>query len=118
MTMDYMTTRQELEELTQQVCSLANIYMASRSLSGEAKTKLDIILASKLKDLRKIRSNIGYDMGLIALMEDGDKEIENYYTTYMTETDKYKGLEKVINALETKISVIQSMLKYEKDHAG
>lgn len=110
--MDIYTTT-EIAQLAEENIVLAKRYCEARKKASTAKKNLDIILASKLAELRKKRSNIGYDMALIHLLEDGGEEIGEYYKTFITETDHYKSLERLIDAIKTKISFAQSVMKWQ-----
>jgi hypothetical protein len=106
----------EISKLADDLIIYSAKYSESRKIASESKIKLDIILASRLSELRKKRSNIGYEMALIHLLEDDDGEIRGYYEKFVKETDHYKALERVIDALKTKISFAQSVMKWEKDN--
>ena len=85
-------------------------YFATRKAFAEAKIYLDLQVALRGKELRNIRSNIGYDMALITLVE---LDIKNkpYYEEYVRGQNRYKGLEKVLNAVSSRISLGQSIIK-------
>lgn len=108
----------DIAKLADENISYAQQYYEARKKSSIAKKNLDLILATKLPELRKKRSNIGYEMALIHLLEDGDMEIQHYYETFITETDHYKALERLIEAVKTKISFAQSVMKWVKENEG
>ena len=91
---------------------LSQQYAESRHDHAEAKHNLDIIFASKLDQLRNIRSNIGVEMGYLMLLEMGIEGVEQYYGTMIRAEARYKGLERIIEARQAKLSLIQSLLKY------
>jgi len=109
---DCMALAEELE-------AKARAYCVYRQKASDAKIKIDVIMATHLKELREVRSNIGHEMALIHLMEphrEDSDEIEGYYRDYSENSDHYKSLERLIGALETRISVYQSIMKFEREN--
>ena len=100
----------ELEKLADDNTKTANHYAEAREKYAEAKLFLDIKLAGELKELRKKRSNIGYEMALLMLIE-RIPEIEPQYRDYINAKNEYKGLEKIMNAVSSRISLGQSLIK-------
>lgn len=101
----------ELSELANHQISLAQRYEKERSLAGTAKLELELVLVSKLKAIRAQKKNVGYDMAILILLEDSDVA-RNLYKAMCLHTDNYKGLEKLIEAHQSKISLEQSVMKY------
>src|SRR3990167_6144803 len=100
-------------ELTDSLILDAEAYKNARLAAGEAKKELEILLASKyLSDFRKEKKNLGYEMALLLLLEHEPSARETY-EQFIREESKYKGLEKIIEAKQTKISFLQSLLKYQ-----
>lgn len=110
---DYADEKQ-LWALSNQATELANQYRVARHKAAEAKYRLDIILASKMNEFRKVKSSIGYDMARIMLLEEGNEDIKNYYKEEEKWTADYKGLEKVLDALHGQIILAQSLIKNKK----
>ncbi len=108
--MDYLKA-QELSKLANSQIHFANLYKEAREKAGKAKADLDILLAGKLLSIRERKSNVGYEMSLLMLME-GSKEAIVLYKTMIEEKAKYRGLEKMIDSLQSKISLAQSQMKY------
>lgn len=50
-------------------------------------------------------------MALLMLME-GNEAAQDLYKTMVNEKAKYRGLEKMIESLQSKISLAQSQMKY------
>ena len=107
----------EIGELCDDEIKYSQTYKVHRILAAEAKVKIDIILASKITALRAKKSNLGYEMAIIMLMENNE-EIQDYYRLMVENTAKYKSLEKMIEAIKSKISYAQSVMKYQKEHGG
>jgi len=109
-----------LEALADSNISAANEYLKARMKYAEAKLFLDLKLATELPVLRKKRSNIGYDMAIIMLVENNplSVEIRAYYEDYVKYENRYKGLDKIINAQSSRVSVGQSIIKNKIQQGG
>lgn len=90
---------------------LSQEYNKARQEAAKAKYKLDIILASRFEEIREKKKNVGYESALIMLLEPGEEEVQTYYKNYTRFTAQYKGLERLIDALHSRISLIQSLIK-------
>ena len=108
--MDFIKA-QELSKLANSQIHFAGQYQKAREEAGKAKSELDILLAGNLLSIRERKSNVGYEMALLMLMEDNEVA-RNLYKTMIEERAKYKGLEKMIESLQSKISLAQSQMKY------
>lgn len=107
----------EAVELTNEQIVKAKEYCEFREKAAKAKIALDVLLASKyLKAFRTEKKNVGYDMALLMLLEK-EPNLQQYYDDYHTFTAKYKGLEKVLDAMHSKVSFHQSIMKYELENA-
>ncbi len=107
-----MTLSAELVDLSRQ-------YADARNASAEAKKNMDIILAARYLDgfLAK-KKNLGIDMAYLMLINEeidptGHSEIKEYYETYHVKEAEYKGIEKMIEAISSRIMLIQSVMKYQ-----
>lgn len=104
----------ELSALANKQIELAGRYEQSRRKAGEAKTDLDILLVTHIKDIRAQKSNVGIEMAYIMLMEI-EPTARQIYKTMIEETENYKGLEVLIEAHQSKISLEQSVLRYFRE---
>lgn len=102
---------QELSELASHQIRLAETFADKRKKAGGLKTELELMVTSKLKEIRTAKKNVGYDMALLMLLEILP-EAQPIYREYRDAEDDYKGLEKLIEAHQTKISFEQSVMKY------
>jgi hypothetical protein len=101
-------------KLTDELINQSMSYNLARIKSAEAKRDLDILLASKyLTAFRSIKSNLGYEMALLMLVEAEGEVGRELYSTYLTETARYKGMERILDAVQAKVSFFQSIMKYE-----
>lgn len=107
-------------EITSEIVDRARDYIKALNEATEAKNYLEVILTAEyLKDFRAVKKNLGYDMALLMMLEkaaeqDND-DILDAYKQYQTKTAEYKGLEKLINALETKVSYYQSLMRWQRE---
>lgn len=105
----------EAVKLSDDLIEKAKMYYEARKASFEAKRDLDILLASKyLTSFRNIKRNLGYDMALLMLVSE-ESEAKSLYETYLTKQAEYKGLEKILDAIQSKVSFMQSLMRYESD---
>lgn len=113
-----ITTALEAMELTEDLSLKCIEYAKHREEAGNAKKDLDILLASKyLSDFRSVKKNLGYEMSILMLIE-AEPTARAIYATYITSEAKYKGLERIIDAYQSKLSFIQSVLKYQLKGEG
>lgn len=103
-------------EKCSEIETLSKEYYDARMVAAESKINLDRKMASKLKELKKARSNIGYEMALIHIqsdaIENGDQETIKDCEIYTRETERFKALERLISAKQTFVSAIQSIWKW------
>lgn len=102
-------------ELTNQIIDLSLKYKEAREKSANAQCDLNVILASKLASIREEKSNVGLEMALVMLMEKDTTAME-LYAEYKKNEGTYKGLERVIKSMETKIIYIESVMKFEREN--
>lgn len=112
--MDYNDI-QELRPIVEEQIKRAREYATCRTKAAEAKKNLDILLAAKFLKFRTAKKNVGYETSLIMLMEDSE-EARDLYKTMIANEAKYKSLEKIIEALQSKISLGQSIMRYTKEN--
>lgn len=107
---DYTDSTKVLE-ISEELLTKSKEYHDARRKAAVAKWKLDLILASKMKEFRVIRTNLGYESARVMLLEDNNDEINQYYKEEEKWSAEYKGLEKIIDALQSQISLCQSLIK-------
>jgi len=100
---------------------LAKDYAKEREEAFKAKYKLDMLLVANLSEIRGKKSNVGYDMALLMLMEIDFLKIEDtnavreYYKDYLYHTSRYKGLERILSSFESKTTFYQSLMRYQRE---
>lgn len=105
---------QNLKEIAHQHLKLSEQYYESRKKAGDAKRDLEILLTASLKQIRSIKKNLGYDMAILIFMEDNEVA-RDLFKIMSTETSNYKGLERLIDAHQSTISLYQSIMRYTAD---
>jgi hypothetical protein len=103
----------EVYRISNEIIDLAKSYKASRDAYAEAKLFLDYNIAKNMSEFRQKRANIGYEMALLMLLEQDSPEIKENYQTYIIQENQFKGLERLIEAYNSKISLTQSLIKHK-----
>jgi hypothetical protein len=101
----------EVEGITNLCVTLSDSYYKERVKSAEARVNFEILLVASMPKYRDERKSMGFEMACLRLMEDSE-DAQAYYKTWKESEAKFKGLEKLLNANETKISFAQSKLRY------
>lgn len=109
----------DLQKLTDDHIAFAEEYRIARLKAAKAKEQFYIILTSLLPEIRKQKRNIGLEMANIEAMRMNDMA-KQLWGEWQEEEAKYKGLEKLIEAIRSKISLSQSIMKWaaEKEITG
>lgn len=114
--MDYA---EEILKLADKRRDLATKYAVQRKKYGETKSEIDILYAAKLLSLLEKKKNLGYELGMLMMIANEKKEgvdiLTNMYSDMIKHYNNYKAIEKMLDALETKIMAIQSIMKYNID---
>jgi hypothetical protein len=105
-------TKDMLRDVAGKQVKLAEQYLEARKAAGEAKISLDLILTSKLKEIRKNKPNAGYEMAILMLCEDSF-EARDYYESLVINEARYKGLERLLDAHASRIMLEMAILKRE-----
>jgi hypothetical protein len=115
--MDILDYAQQLEKHAQELTRLSKLYAIERKKFGELEADLLLILASKVNIYKEVKKNLGIDMAFEMLM--ADEEVNQSHSTIKEDFrsmkkafHNYKALERLINAQESNIMAIQSIMKY------
>jgi hypothetical protein len=101
----------DLRGIAQGQVERAEKYAQARERAGRAESQLKIILASKLKNIRKEKKNVGIDMAILMLCE--DDEVARKLSKELIEQEAiYKGLERVLDAVASVLIFEQSLMKF------
>jgi len=105
----------ELKDMGNHVVRVANKYRMAKHRWGKAKESLDFILAASYKS-GYIERKHSYEKALLMLVEDSigterEEEIKGYYSSMINNKVDYSGLEALMKAHDTQISLCQSLIK-------
>ena len=103
-----------LRQIANEQAERAKEYADARRKAGLSKTKLDLLLTAALPTIRIQKPNVGVEMAVLILMEDNDVA-RGLYRDWQIEESTYKGLEKLLEAHATRISLEQSIFKYKRE---
>ena len=112
--MDYV---EQINNLTIKRNKLCETYYKCRVAYGTAKADLDIVYASKIKDIQMYKKNAGYETGLLFLISI-NPELKETYQLMIINFNKFKALQRLIDALESEIMTLQSIMKYNIKNDG
>ena len=108
--MDWVEAK-EISKLADKQIKNAEAYEEARHKAADAKVKLDLLLVAELPQIRAVKKNAGVDMAILMLMEKSEVA-RGLYKEFVEWEAKYKGLEILIEAYATKITLAQSQMKY------
>jgi hypothetical protein len=100
---ELITLADRLEELSQS-------YADERTKSADRLTTLDVLLAANLTRLQQYKRNAGIDQLRLMLVSE-DETAKEVFEEYREAESKYKGLERLISAVQEKINVRKIIIK-------
>ncbi len=109
---------QQLEKYSSERIRLANKYAKDRKEYGDCKAGLDILFAAKILKLTEKKKNLGYETGLLLMIAESGETERDLYKKMITHYNNYKAIEKMLDALESKIMSIQSVMRYNRENDG
>ena len=108
--MDYQKAM-KLSNLADEQVELAREYKTLREKSGLAGMELGVLLSTNINSILKKKAGAGYDIAVTMLMGENEEAVK-LYREQKTNEAKYKGIEKLIETIQSKISLEQSNMKY------
>jgi hypothetical protein len=103
---------QRLKEFAKETVRIADEYANARAEYAEAKLKMDSKLADAY-ETGKIKDTLAVEKAYVQLTLN-DPETEEDYKKFVKEEQAYKGLEQVLKARETYVSLHQSLIKIKQ----
>ena len=91
---------EDLRLKAQQLEELSKDYETHRMACAKNRLSFRLILASKMQDLKSARSNAGIEALELLLLAEGDKEVIEYYRKWHFHENKYKALERIMEAIK------------------
>ena len=111
--LDTSLERRDINLLAVDMVDTSREYMRCKIESARAKIEFDGELASFMPNIRQERPKIGYDMAILALLEDCPDKIRAIYHNMLMNKAQADGLEKVLDAMQARISLYQSTVKLD-----
>lgn len=105
---------QELSKLADVQIQNATAYFEARRRAGDALSALDLMVAASLTDFRSKKKNLGIELARLMLIEN-NPSAQSFFKEWQEPEARYKGLEKLLEAYATKISLEQSIMKFIKE---
>ncbi|GEM_PF-3808653 len=91
-------------------------YSKSIRAAATSQKEFYILMASKMKELRKNKKNLGVETAIVMMLEYEDEVIRDLYSDWIENEAKAKAAEKIIESIKSKMSLYQSLIKQEKDY--
>jgi len=105
----------ELEKVNKQRTKYSDEYRYHRQTFGECLFQINIAYAKRIKEFMAVKKNLGYDTGLLLLLADAqeneDEEFIALYKLFTESRENYRGIEKLLDALEGRSISIMALLK-------
>ena len=96
---------------SQNLVNLSIEYLNAKEGAADSKYIFDLSLSAQIEDLRVKKSNIGIDTALIMYLSYAPEDIRGHYDNYVHLRARAEGLEKVMAALQTQITLFQTVSK-------
>lgn len=105
---------EDLKKIADQQIKNAERYAVARRIAGEAEVGLNILLVTKLAEIREEKKGVGVEMAQLMLCEH-DLVARGLLKEWKENEAIYKGLEKLLDATGAKLIFEQSILKHIKE---
>lgn len=114
--MDYLDTERELREKSEKQRGLCEDYEKIRKDFGVAKYNLFVLLTPKQDEKEYRKASLEKQLLMLRrdTQENHKKEVYDYFEKYITLEQEYKGLEKLIDAYASRISSLQSLMRWQR----
>ena len=93
---------------------LSSKYATERMKFGQLESDMMIVLSGRIKEYQKLKKNIGIQMAMLTLAADSNAEGKEMYASMIKAEHNYKALGVLIEAQQSAIMTLQSILKYNK----
>jgi len=90
----------DLRDKAEKLIELSEKYQKARMSCAKNRLNFRLILASKMTELRETKSNAGIDTLELMLLEQGDEEVNKYYSQWHYYENQYKSLERIMEAIK------------------
>lgn len=93
---------------------LSGRYATERMKFGQLESDLLMILATKIKSYTELKKNIGIEMAMLIMVGGSDKDVQKMFADMKKSEHNYKALGVLVEAQQSAIMSIQSIMKYNK----
>lgn len=100
----------KMDQFALETIKFAELYHNARTGHAQAKIAINAILASKYLK-KEMEVKLAYEKALIMLVAESGEEVKGYYESMLQNEAEYKGLEKILEARQARISLSQSLIK-------
>lgn len=111
------TDHAKLWAISMELVNRSNEYAKARKEYADAKYDFDIAVARELPLLRQKKPNIGVETAQIMILETNTQNREIYKKLIETE-NYYKGLERILDAIKSQITLSQSLIKNQNNQGA
>lgn len=120
--MEYVRAQEELTRLSNKQIELAEEYRKARMAFGEARHNLQVFLVPRQKIPKYQKASLERQIMMLTcdLDEEGDtaalKLVNGAREDLIKSEQEYKGLEKLLEAYTSRITVFQSLMRWQREH--
>ena len=104
---------EQIQKLSCDLVAFAKEYATARNKEAEAKFKINILLSANFDKLREKKSNVGHEIALVMLIE-LVPEAKDHYKEMLYWEGRYKGLEKILDAMNSQLILAMSLIKNQQ----
>ena len=108
----------ELSKWTSLRWDLAEEYQSAREAYETLNGLFRVMLSERIKDYQENKKNIGFEMAMLNLLSEKGTGTKEDYKDMLRALAKYKSLRYKIEAVESKIMSIQSLMKHYRTQDG
>ena len=116
--MDLTTVVRDLDRLFASQADFSKRYYEARKKFAQARYNLTLLLIPKQED--KDYRKASFEKQLLMLLgetpENHKKEVHEYYKDFVTYEQEYKGLEVLVESISSRISSLQSLMKWVREN--
>ena len=105
-----------LQKIADELMVFSKQYKDARVEYSGLRKFITVETAKRLPEFRKEKPNVGHQMAELMAMD--DKKMQETYGEMIEAENLYKGLERVMNAYSTRISLGQSLIKNKIQEGG
>ena len=116
--MDFVETEREFRKISEAQTKLARSYAVERDKFGQAHYNLRILLVPHQEDDRYRKASFEKQLNMLMAdtPENHKPEVYKYVEDYTKSQQRYKGLEKMLEARQDDRSGQQSLMKYARNN--